>query len=400
MPGSTPSPANYSNIVDELVTQQFMRTEWEQTKKIRIFTETLEKDGAFEYDASGKWTDWKARIGEYTTAYHNDLGVRSFARKNHYVTYTAPWAMIEVTGVLSENDVMFMNSPDAVVNLTKKMLKQMSEDFYKDVNKKLLQENGGSSSALGAATFAGAQVPFYGMPTLFGYGTSTGYNPDTQASTGTGTAAGDKEALPTVTYCGVATHPTSAIAGVDNKMNESTTPVIANWSSTAWNTAAVTTWLVNAVDVMEHLVTRCTRGSGIDETPNLSILTQKMYREFRASIRRSSAVQIVLSDDSPRSPDAGMYPRRFIPFLGVNAFYDENQLSNVVGVYNTKQMKFRMFPQKPAGMDSGAIGGDVKEMFKVSQMPDIDQGGHKVVVKMVGQLMQNPRYQGVAYALA
>lgn len=400
MPGTTPTPANYSATVDELVTQQFMRTEWDQTKKIRIFTETLEKDGAFEFDATGKWTDWKARVGEYQTAYHNDLGVRTWARKNQYVTYTAPWAMIEVLGILSENDVMFMNSPDAVVNLTKKMLKQMSDDFYKDLNKKLLQENGGSASALGASVFGGAQVPFYGMPTMFGYGTATGYNPDTQASTATAVAATDKEALPTTTYCGVSTHPTSAVTGVDNKMVESTSPVIANWTSTAFNTAAGTTWLINAVDVMEHLVTRTTRGSGIDETPNLSILTQKMYREFRAGIRRSSAVQIVLSDDAPRAPDAGMYPRRFIPFLGVNCFYDENQLSNVVGVYNTKQMRFRMFPQRPAGMENGVIGGDVKEIFKVAQMPDIDQGGHKVVIKMVAQLLQNPRYQGVAYPLA
>lgn len=400
MPGSTPTPANYSALVDELVTQQFMRTEWEQTKKIRIFTEQLEKDGAFEYDASGKWTDWKARVGEFQTQYHTDLGVRSFARKNHYVTYTAPWSFIEVTGLLSENDIMFMNSPDAVVNLTKKMLKQMSDDFYKDVNKKLLQENGGTNSAIGASTFSGGQVPFYGMPTLFGYGTAAlAYNPDTQV-VGGAVAATDKEVAPNVTYCGISSHPTNSITGVDNKMNESTSPVIANWTSTAWNSASGTTWAINCVDVMEHLVTRATRGSGIDETPNLSILTSLMYRQFRQGIRRNSTSQIVLQDDSPRSPDAGMYPRRYIPFLGVNCFYDENQLSNVVGVYNTKQIKFRIFPQKPAGMSDGAIGGDVKEMFKVAQMPDIDQGGHKVVVKMVAQMLQNPRYQASAYNFA
>jgi hypothetical protein len=58
-------------------------------------------------------------------------------------------------------------------------------------------------------------------------------------------------------------------------------------------------------------------------------------------------------------------------------------------------MEYRIFPQKfLAGSESGAIKGSPGSEFRVAQMPDIDQGGHKAVVVQSAQLLANPVLPG------
>lgn len=401
MTASAPTPANYSATIDTLVTQKFLRVNWEATKKIRVLTDVLSKRGAITYDGSAKWIEWTARVGQWSAGYHNDLAVRTFARKNHDVNYAAAWAIREIPGVLSESDIMFLSSPERLVDLKMKMLTRMSEDFLKDTNFQLLQSNGGPNTVAGISAFSGGQYPVLGLPTMFGYGTAAvGYNFATTASTGSAVAAGDKEVLPNVTYCNVSTHPTNAIAGVDNKMDGSTSPVIANFTSTAWNTASGTSWAINAQDVLEHCITRTSRSGASDETPDFGIMPQQNFLQFRQNLRGAYGAQrhVVLVDDSPRQPDVGMYARRFIPFLGVEYFYDEDCAANNIFTLNSKKLNLRVFPQKAQG--TGVIGGDVDEMFIVNQMYDIDQGANKVVAKVAYQLAAFARYHALAYNAA
>lgn len=398
MPGTTPTPQMYSSLVDEVVTQEFMRGEWESTKQINAFLERLDKAGQVQFDGSGKFVDWIARIGRFSASRRADLADRSFSRKQHRVTYTAPYSFIEIPAVLSERDVMFMNSPDARVNLTKRLLTDMSGDFAIDVNSKLLTENAGSNSVFGQSSYSGSDVPFYGLPTLFGYGAAAqDYDADAQITSGA-IGAGDKEALPNTTYCGVSTHPTNSISGVDNKVNESTSPVLANWSSTAWDGSS-TTWKANSTKVLSHLILRQTRGNGPGERPDLGILTRGMYLDFKTQLRSDANLQVVIAE-SPQSPDAGLHPRLFINYEGVTFVFDVDQPTNTAYVLNTKKIVFKQYPQQPAGMQSGAIKGQTKEMFKVAQMPDIDQGGWKVVATQVAQMICEGRYQGAAFNFA
>lgn len=398
MPGSAPTPSMYSNIVDEVVTQQYMRSEWDNTKTINPLLERLDKKGRIEFDASGKFVDLIARVGRWQASRRADLEDRQFARKQHRITYTFPYSFLEVVGMLSERDLMFMNSPDARIRIQDQMLTEMGNDFGLDVNSRLLTENAGSNTVAGNAAYAGSDVPLYGLPTLFGYG-ATAQDYDFEARTTSGNvAAGDKEVLPNTTYGGITTNPTSSLSGVDNAVAEATSPVICNWSSTAWDGSS-TSWKANGPEVISHMITRLTRGNGSGERPDLGIQTQAMHIDFKNGLKADVSQQVVVHD-SPTAPDVGMYPRAFIRYEGIDLIFDLDQPSGVFYLVNSNHLKLKVYPQEPAGNRTGAIKGKVKELFKVAQMPDIDQGGHKVVATNVCQLIANPRYHGMAYAAA
>jgi hypothetical protein len=399
MPGTTPTPANYSALVDEVVTQQFMRGSWNQTKKIRAYFKKLDESKAIAFDGTGKFIEWKARVGEWQIGYRGDLVQRQFSRKQHRVTYTAPYSFIEIPGTLSERDLQFLNTPEALDQFQKTFLTDMGQDFVKGINKKMLTENAGSNTALGYSVVSTNDVPVYGLPTVFGYG-SAAQQYDADANTTSGAiAATDKEALPNATYCGVSTNPVTGITGVDNQAIGSAAPVIVNWSSTAFNGS--TTWNANCQDVLDLLITRLTKSTDASDAPDLCIMNRTNFLGTKAKLRSAFNQQVVLVDTSGRSPNIGQYGEMMIPYNGVDITWDSDHTTNAVYMLNTKQIKYRIYPQTAlASIEGGAIKGEPGEYFRVAQMPDIDQGGWKVVVVMCAQQIINPYFQGVAHNLA
>jgi hypothetical protein len=189
------------------------------------------------------------------------------------------------------------------------------------------------------------------------------------------------------------------VTGIDNQAIGSAAPVLVNWSSTAFNGSA--TWLANCLDAVDHTITRLTRSPDPEDQPDLGLMSRVNYVTLKAKIRSSNSQQVVLVDTAGRSPNVGQYADRMIPYNGVDFSFDTDITGNAVHILNTKQMKFKMYPQKSlAGTGDGPIKGDVTDMFRVAQMPDIDQGGWKVVTTMCAQLICNPYYQGVLYNFA
>lgn len=399
MPGSAPTPVNYSGLVDEVVTQNYMRGEWVNTKRINPLLEFLDQSGAITFDGSGKYTELKVRLGEWQAGYRSDLAQRTFARKQHRATLTFPWAFLEIPMVFSERDLQFLTSPDSVSKFTASLLTDAGMDFRKAVGNKILNENALSVTSLGISAYSGADVPVYGLPTMFGTATTQNYNPDTNTTSGA-IAATDKEALPNATYAGLSTQPVTGVSGVDNQAAGSFSPVIANYTSSAWS--GTTTWAANCALVIDHLITRLTRSNDSDDAPNLGLTTRTMYLQLKEKLRSNGSQQVIL-EDAPRSPNHGMYPRRMIPYNGLTITFDNYMPGSFFYCLNTRREKleYRIFPQKfVAGMDSGAIKGQPGAEFKVAQMPDIDQGGWKAVLTQCAQLIGNPFYQGVAKDLA
>lgn len=403
MPGVAPTPVNYSPIVDELVTQWYLTKTFENTIRKRVLMDYLAKNGKLQQadGGGGKYVEIKARVGEFAPAYRAEMAVRTWSRVNLDVSYTAPHTYYETKGVLSEEDLAYLRTQQAIVKLGDKMLTRMSTDMGKGLNGQLIKSNATANTIAGVVAATTNPIPIYGLISCFGYGaTAIGYNPDTQASTISAVTAADREVLPNVSYCGISTHPTNGITGVDNKLNESTSPVIANWSSTGF-TSASTTYTTNCLDVASHIISRLgMRGDNTEESfPDIGLQTQLMHNQFRNKLRSSTSQQIVFGD-RPISPDVGLCPRLFVPFEGINIFPDADVPANCLFILNTREMMFEMVPQRPAGNATGEIGGEAMPIFKVAQFSDIDTGTHKVVAKLMGNLVCNPRFQGMAYNAA
>lgn len=407
MPASAPTYNNYSTPVDVVTTQQYMRGEFENVKKYNPILAQLEARGNIKGDASGKFFERNARVGVYTSAVRADMAERNFARKQQRVTYAVPYSWYETTGAIGDQDITFNSGKEALVKLNGVMVRNMGEDMRRQFSSDLLRSNAGSYAILGQSVAATSPVPVFGLPTLFGvggtYAAAIAYSPDTQTvQTGVVTAV-DKEVTPNQTYCGVSTHPTNAISGVDGKLNESTSPVIANWSSSGWYNSK-TTWTENCLYVLEHLQTRLTRSQDPMDTPDMFIMTRSMFNDFTKALisgATGSAARVVFGQ-GPTDPNAKVFSKNMIPYGNMQGYWDEYQPASTLYVLNTNHMEFNYFtvPSLNMSADLSQDKGETGEMFAVKTAYDIRQGGHLAVAILTGQLWANPRYQGCAFNFA
>lgn len=403
---SVPSPVNYSPVVDEVVLQAFLRKTFDSTFRKRILTDQMKTFGVFDdSDAHvGKYVEQRARIGNRSGEYRTELATRTFDRAQQYVTYTVPFSQFEARAMLSENDIAFMSGKQsAIVALKEKVYTDLSEDLNRSFNRQLLRSNAGTQTTFGLTAAAASPIPFFGFPTLFGAAaTALAYNPDTQsASTGSVTATAT-EVVPNFAYCGISTHPTTAISGVDGKVNESTSPILVNWSSTAFNTSGSTTWQNNCLDVLSHVSTRfLARTSDMEDIPSLVLTTAALFEQTKLKIRNSQVQQHVVVTSTPSAPDVGMYQKMMVPYEGVNISVDIDMPTNAVYWINPRRMKFFILPLPLAGMPGADMfSGETKPWFKVAQANDIDVGAYKIVASMMGQLWLNPSCFAAAFNFA
>lgn len=395
MPATAPTYNHYSSLVDATTTQQFMKGEFDNTIKRNIILNKLNEKGNIKFDATGKFFERNVRIGLHEAAYRTaDLAARSFARKQQRISYAVPYSVREVTGVLGELDVMFNTGPEALVSLKKTTIKNMAEDFRKDISRIILRSNASGATSMGQAAVANSPVPFFGLPTMFSpSGTVLAYNADTQA-VGAGIAATDKEASPNTTYCGISTHPTNAISGVDNKANESTSPVLANWSSTAWTGTA--TWVSTGFKVIDHVLTRLQRSQDSSDSADVVLLTRSMWNDLRGALQTNMRIELA---GQPKSVAPTLYRDNVIPWGGAEVCWDVDQPANVAYFLNSNHLELDLFPQHNILQD-GTLEASSDQMFSVFSKYSIEQGGHLAVAQLAGQLWGNPFYHGAAQNFA
>lgn len=407
--GTVPTPFNYSNLVDTNVLPQFADWLWKTTARKRLLVDSLTQNKAIQPDTEGgKYLDWRATVGDFGLDDHADMGQRTFTRVNTEVTYTAPWAFLETTDAISENDWGMLTSDAARAGVIEERSTKIVEDQIKKFNRYLLQRNceASGNSVFGIAAYTGNQKLF-GLPTLFGYGTSTtgiAYDPNLTTVATVAAGAGTKEIIPNTTYCNVSTHPTNTLAGVPDSMRvqEATSPVITNWSaSSTWNTLASTLWVKNCLNVIDYMIRRQCRDGSVDWMPDLGVLTGSMYDDMKTAIRGSIQQHVVLESDTPTSPDVGMYKRFFFRYQGVIVSYDIDQATNVFYLLNTKKARYRSLDTKVAGFtESGPYQTGKKRMMTLRAFPDANVGAFKFISKMGGQAIWLPPAQGASYAFA
>ena len=390
MAGTTPTPQNYSSTISEVTTQQYMRGEWNDTKKIRALLERLDMKGKIDETGAGTFAEWKSRVGEYEDGYRTDLAARTFQRKNHRITATLPWAFTEVTDVLSDRDIQLNRGEQAIVKLKEELLTNLGQDFKKGCNRRLLRENAGTTATMGIAAFSDADAPIYGLPTVFNAG-STVY----ARGTTTPIAATHKYVEAQGLYAGHSIQR-GGLTGVDNANDDAWSPYLANIGYD-WDGSTNKTWAANCVEVVNDMMTGLAHGDTAEEFPDLGIMTKSMFTEFKSKLMEK---QRIILDSAPSSPDAGMYPRFHIPYEGATLVFDADQADDCFYMLNTDKMQYKIVPAGDQGSPSGALGGSAGEIFGVTQQHSIEQGGNLVAVTLASQLCVDPRYQGAAYLWA
>lgn len=401
MPATPPTYNNYSQLVDVVTTQQFMRGQLDNTLRRNIILKKLKEAGRVKMDASGKFLERTVRVGQYVSDYRTDLAQRTFARNQTRVTYAIPYALKEVTGLLSLLDVRFQKGRDqqtVLLNLAETMMNDMGVDFNTQLCGDLLTKNAGSTTTFGQAPAANTPVPFFGFPTMFQYGAApAAYNPDTQVIGGA-VAATDKEVAAEGTYCGVTLAPTGAIANVDNRVNEATSPVLVNWSSSAW-AATGTTFDATCLEVLDYMDTRLTRSQDPDDRADLFLTTRTMFGQINYALLANN--RVILGNQSQRI-DPKLNKDNTIPYGAQEIGWDVSMPANTLYDLNTRKLELDIFPaEKFVRDDAIAVpSGEMSEMFSIETDHDIEQGAHLCVAGLLAQVWGNPHFHGAAYNFA
>lgn len=396
---------NYSNVVDTGVLPDYADARWEMTKRKRIALDSLVQNGKVTPSATGgKYMDWLATVGEYALNDHADGGLRTFERRNMEVTYVAPWAFLETTDAVSENDVDFGASKAARWEFIKGRATKVVDDQVKKLNDKIISQNcdANANSVFGVAAYTGTQR-FFGLPTLFGYGTTAtvyNYTVSAVATTLITATAAAREVIANTTYCGVSTHPTNPISGIatDARVIGATSPIIVNHNSSNFGTGSGTTWQANCLSVIDHMITRVNKDGSMDYMPDIGILTQVMYLQLKQAIRNANTHMVVLENDEPRSPDLGMYKRFFMKYNGVTISYDIAAIADTFFLLNTKKAQLKYRDVNVAGFEQGPYQTGKKRFMTLRQFADTNVGMHKMVSKLGAQIIWQPDAQAASYA--
>ncbi len=149
------------------------------------------------------------------------------------------------------------------------------------------------------------------------------------------------------------------------------------------------------------MITRQCKDGTAEWYPDIGVLTQSMYTDFKTAIRGSIQQHVVLENDTPTSPDIGMYKRFFIRYQGVILSWDIDQAANLFYLLNTKKCRFRYLDAKVAGFDqpAGPYQTGKKRIMTLKAFADINVGAFKFLSKMGGQIIWEPAAQGASYPL-
>lgn len=399
--GSQPSYGANTSLIDPVTTQQFMDDAFESALNYDATLKKMKEAGTLKSEASGLFFTRNIHVGLPSANERTAAQARTFAPSAEYVVASIPWSNLETTGTITMIDARQNSGPEGKVNLQKKLLKSMSDGLRVGLVTRLLTNNLSSNTVAGWTASATTNSPIAGLPTLFGYGSSAqNYDPSTRTSSGA-VGAGDREVKPNTTYFGLATDPTAAISGIDNAQPEAISPVILNTTSTAWTGTA--TWVANCRKVLDHAISRLTRGEGPDETPDFAIMTRTMHTAVLGSL--DSLLRVGLEAGAGVSPNFRVSGEqtKVIPYGPLTLHWSQYLNKEVVYVLNSKKMEFVHFPAKRLLIDPtlGQVSeGRADSMFSIETQYDITQGAHLAVASLMGNLFLEPRYHAMGYAAA
>lgn len=407
MPGATaPDPRGYSDLVNLGVAQVFLDTYWENRVVDNVFLEWVKKYGKITFAKTlGKYAEWNARVAKYDSQYRGRGVRRNFAAKQLRVAYKAAYSRLEMPAVFYEEDIEDMDDKYAK-NWLETELKDMSDDFMIDLNERLIAKHTQDSNTLYGVAQDSAMVSgdpgVIGLLDMFSYGaTAYQYDPESAAGT-TSMSSSIVELLPNGTYCGITTHPDTAISGVNGtRITGATSPALINCDTddtrVTKSSSTLIGWNQNATGCLDYAITRCRRGSKLSERPSLSIMSPKDLAILKRNIGDGFTQDVMIAEAEKVQLNAGLLAREYVPYGSLKCVEDGDAITGIRYVLHMNQFQFWAKPRKMLSVGKQVIQGRTDAWFAVEQQYDIDEGGQKLVGTMKGQCWGNPFRQGLLF---
>lgn len=355
--------------IERTVIQHAFKGAWDGVQAHRAAFQALKKRGHINKGIAGKRLDWDVRVARHDISAYDDLERLEFARKNQYILAQLPWATLAMKDVLSRDEIAMASGPEAMEQLHKRLVTNMTDDFQSRVNYQFLRQDG-------AATGAGNVL--HGVPTFI----AGADNSSALDATMSDTYAGHSTAL-------------SGLLGVDGADADAWTPSGIDSSATA-----VTSWETSgsALKLFTYAVDKCTKGSMGKDRPDLAIFDRAMLSTLKSAVTAQQRGQV---SGSP-SGTQGLGIPGALEVDGVECVFDADMASGETYVLNFNHIYMDLLPVPEISEGYGAIPDGGKsgktEFFEVLVEPDISTNGILVRVNFRAQLRFHPKYQGIIKA--
>ncbi len=400
---AAPSTSILSSVIDAVTLQQSTDGAFENVDGYSQIWGKLKSGGRCTSEGGGSDVQRQWHLGLPNAQLLASGAQRVWSQSDQYRATRHPWSNTDSHDCIYVNDVRANNTPQGLVKLNKRLIDSMVLSLRNKLCTDIWTSNAGQNTAAGIAVAAANPVPMAGLITLMGAGSTVlGYNPTTHASTGTTVAAADLEALPDMSYFGLATNPTAPPAGLTNPFTECFSPVLVNETSTGFG-GTTHTWAGQAVYVLNHLATRLTRGKGPDEYPDLFVTSNARFQVLLNSFESTYHTILTQAPGSVPNRRIGGGANLEIPFGNGVATWDQFITAPITFAVNTKKLEFVYLPAGKLVIDPNLPmprEGDMTSMTFIDTQYDATQVAHLAGAQITGCVIGNPRFQGISYAYA
>lgn len=378
----------------------------------------LKEKGEWNYDVGGSTMEGVLEAGferPIISAPGMDLTL-ALKSINRYARYATPWGEIAGVKVVDIGALRRNQNPkQALVKFRDKEVPAMLKGMYTRVDGFLHQfwnQNIASptqtSNAISGTTVTG--LPLGGLASFLYAPGATLNGSDgalTPVLTGTGVAAGDKEAVPVAqTYLGLSTAP-SGITGVDNVQPDAWQPTLVNTKSSAWDgtgghmSQAIQFWL-------QWMVARAMRFSGGDANLNPDPMSSGWlsfdYFQFLGAFIASKQTVYLTGQSGPTPTNAAMgVNTNHLDHAGMRWQWDERMPTKSAFVIPWQHVRVDVQPLFPGIEGNGnPLGKDGEDAGMIETAITWDPIRRQWIVTgtMPCQFLCNPRYfvRGGEYA--
>lgn len=241
---------------------------------------TLQQKGRFKFGDSGLSLTWQNKFGEPDVETYSG-GAIGYAPTDKHRRLEIDWRGYKMSDLMTEKETLMNRGPQALIRRYSETFDDMKNTMRRRLATELYNDGATNSDR------------FHGIETF--------------CTAGGSIVAGDKIARATGSYAGhscvpgtiagswstaLTTKPSTELAtdwpeGVGDPEYEWHTPLLVNWSSTAWGTGS-TAWIDNCERAMRYANLYMTKGGGKEHRIDMFLMTIAMYNDFmnRASTLR------------------------------------------------------------------------------------------------------------------
>lgn len=336
--------------INQTTIAKYLNGAWNNHAQNKFIFKMLQDKGHMTFGNSGTTLSWRMRVGKYQAAAYEAGVDRTFTSKGHYAQANLPWTEIDLTEEITQLEMKENRNKEALINLNKRVLRDMSMDIKEQMGFFIIQGDGTLSPAQpsGMESFLsddGTPVPASGTKEL---------NPNSTYA-GLSCALGAVAALPDVTAADV--------------LADAWSPIIVDATSSDFTG---TTWAVNALDALRYANIRATKGNTKELRIDAFLCNQA---DYVAILNLLQAQQINYIRSTPASVEGAGFDK--IEFDTVTVVWDEDVPAGTVYGVNFDWMYYDFLDPTPVTVE--------QDDFIVSK-------SRLFAAQSAGQLRFNPRY--------